>query len=190
MKNICDASSFLFADKYIESIAEFGELVFWEEEKTKLTYRMFHRNVCAVASYIAQLNSPLIALYIQKPLYMTVGIIACLYSGITFIPCGEDNYLHISSATEYKDVPVIMDDEIEDAIKSFSKKELKQVAKNDNLKIKDVSQFSKDFSSIIMKDFRQNITKLFDIIVKKANEIKDAAEKEREDEAKRLKEKS
>lgn len=117
MKNICNASSFVFADKYIESIAEFGELVFWEEEKTKLTYRMFHRNVCAAASYIAQLNSPLVALYIQKPLYMTIGIIACLYSGITFIPCGEDNYLHISSTTEYKDVPVIMDDEIEDAIK-------------------------------------------------------------------------
>ena len=41
-----------------------------------------------------------------------------------------------------------------------------------------------------MKDFRQNITKLFDIIVKKANEIKDAAEKEREGEARRLKEES
>jgi hypothetical protein len=80
--------------------------------------------------------------------------------------------------------------EIEDAIKNFNKKELKQVAKNDNLKIKDVSQFTKDFSSIIMKDFRQNITKLFDIIVKKANEIKDAAEKEREGEASRLKEES
>lgn len=80
--------------------------------------------------------------------------------------------------------------EIEDVIKNFNKKELKQVAKNDNLKIKDVSQFTKDFSSIIMKDFRQNITKLFDIIVKKANEIKDAAEKEREGEASRLKEES
>ena len=41
-------------------------------------------------------------------------------------------------------------------------------------------------SSKIMKDFRQNMSKLFDIIVKKAKKIKDKAEKDREAEAEKL----
>lgn len=42
-------------------------------------------------------------------------------------------------------------------------------------------------SSKIMKDFRQNMSKLFDIIVKKAKKIKDKAEKDREAEAAKIK---
>ena len=42
-------------------------------------------------------------------------------------------------------------------------------------------------SSKIMKDFRQNMSKLFDIIVKKAKKIKDKAEKDRKAEAAKIK---
>lgn len=47
--------------------------------------------------------------------------------------------------------------------------------------------FGKKISSKIMKDFRQNMSKLFDIIVKKAKKIKDKAEKDREAEAAKIK---
>lgn len=42
---------------------------------------------------------------------------------------------------------------------------------------------AKEFGPMVMKDFRNNMTNLFDIIVKKANEIKEEAAKEREAEA-------
>ena len=42
---------------------------------------------------------------------------------------------------------------------------------------------AKEFGPMVMKDFRNNMTNLFDIIVKKANEIKEEAAKKREAEA-------
>ena len=42
---------------------------------------------------------------------------------------------------------------------------------------------AKEFGPMVMKDFRNNMTNLFDMIVKKANEIKEEAAKEREAEA-------
>ena len=44
-------------------------------------------------------------------------------------------------------------------------------------------EFAKVFGSDIMKEFQTNMKMLFDIIVKKADEIKKAVEKEREQEA-------
>jgi hypothetical protein len=44
-------------------------------------------------------------------------------------------------------------------------------------------EFAKEFGPKVMKDFRHNITNLFDMIVKRAESIKEKAKKEREEEA-------
>lgn len=119
MKSTYNTSSLSFKARYIESIACFGELAFWEDE-TILTYNMLHRKVCAVASLVSWLNCPLVGLYVKNPLYMAIGILACLYSGTTFIPCSEDVYLHISSVSEYKEARMVFDEDIEVAINNGS----------------------------------------------------------------------
>jgi hypothetical protein len=99
--------------------------------------------------------------------------------------------------------------EVEDAAKSLSEDEIKKISKiwngkaeddeddksNDNDKDKksdkeestadpkNIAEFAKEFGPMVMKDFRQNMSTLFDLIVKKAKDIKDKAEKEREAEA-------
>ena len=101
--------------------------------------------------------------------------------------------------------------EVEDAAKSLSEEEIKQISKvwnknesesneseennndsnesNDKEKEevaadpKNIDEFTKEFGSKVMKDFRQNMSNLFDIIVKKAKKIKDNAQKKREAEA-------
>ena len=47
----------------------------------------------------------------------------------------------------------------------------------------DPADFAKEFGPIAMKDFRQNMTTLFDLIVKKAEKLKEDAQKQREAEA-------
>ena len=108
--------------------------------------------------------------------------------------------------------------EVEDAAKSLSEEEIKQISKvwnedgsesneseendsesnesNNNEKEevaadpKNIEEFAKEFGPMVMKDFRQNMSNLFDIIVKKAKEIKDNAQKEREAEAAKSQQKS
>jgi hypothetical protein len=72
--------------------------------------------------------------------------------------------------------------EVEDAAKSITNEEKKSIMKvySGKDEVDDISNFTKEFGSMIMKDFRQNMTKLFDAIVSKANDIKEKAKKERE----------
>lgn len=85
--------------------------------------------------------------------------------------------------------------EVEEAAKSMSKEEIEAIEKErgkrkeddnneeDNNNSKYQSEFAKQFGPTLMKDFRQNITKLIDMIVKKAEEIKKKAKKQKEAEA-------
>ena len=111
----------------------------------------------------------------------------------------------------------ISSDEVEEAVKSMSKEEIEVIEKEwsgdkeesnveddnneetntDDKKTekvtadpKDQSEFAKQFGPMVMKDFRQNMTKLFDIIVKKADKLKEDAQKEREAEAAKAQQKS
>ena len=105
----------------------------------------------------------------------------------------------------------ITSEELDDAANSLSDEEIKQISKvwnkngsesneseennNDSNEPnnkekeevaadpKNKDEFIKEFSSKVMKDFRQNMSNLFDIIVKKAKKIKDNAQKKREVEA-------
>jgi hypothetical protein len=82
----------------------------------------------------------------------------------------------------------INSDEIDKAIKSMSTEELKALKKSkgkkkDDKEYSSIKEFAKSFGPDLMKDFRQNISNLFDFIVKKANDIKKDAEKTREAEA-------
>ena len=97
----------------------------------------------------------------------------------------------------------ISSQEVIDAAESLSEEEIKTISKiksekaaeeseeNDSTEKttekdagaadqKDLDEFVKEFGPMVMKDFRQNMTNLFDLIVKKAKEIKAKAEKERE----------
>ena len=95
--------------------------------------------------------------------------------------------------------------EVENAIKDLSKEEIELIKKeyegakeeedkenkdkDDDKKEKvaadpkDQSEFAKEFGPLVMKDFRQNMAKLFDIVVNKAKQIKEEAAKKREAEA-------
>lgn len=100
--------------------------------------------------------------------------------------------------------------EVEDAVKSMSKKEIDAILKamseekedsneesansegtnTDDKKTdeltadtKDQLKFAKQFGPEVMKDFRQNMTKLFDLIVNRAKKLKEKAQKQREAEA-------
>ena len=55
---------------------------------------------------------------------------------------------------------------------------------------KDKSEFAKQFGPMVMKDFRQNMGTLFDLIVKEAKELKEVAEEIRKEEAAKAQQKS
>ena len=87
-----------------------------------------------------------------------------------------------SIMNQFKNVE-ISSKEVENIIKHTDEKEIEKIIKywgKNKGKIKDKSEFIKQFGSIMMKDFRQNMNELFDIILKKANELKDKAKEERE----------
>ena len=77
--------------------------------------------------------------------------------------------------------------EVEDATNKMTEKELKNIKsvfkKNGKKEYKTIKDFAESFGSDIMKQFRQNISNLFDMIVKKANEIKEEVAKKREQDA-------
>lgn len=89
----------------------------------------------------------------------------------------ENGNFFTSIMNQFKNVD-ISSKEVDDVIKHMGKNEIKKIinwwSKNKG-KIKDQSEFIKQFGSIMMKDFRQNMNELFDIIVKKANELKQNA---------------
>lgn len=105
--------------------------------------------------------------------------------------------------------------EVEDAVKSMSKNEIEAIKKewgknkeesnneegnneetnkNDSGEVtadpKDQSEFAKEFGPMVMKNFRQNMTTLFDLIVNKAKKIKEKVQKQREAEAAKTQQKS
>lgn len=78
--------------------------------------------------------------------------------------------------------------EIEDIINNTSNKEKIKILKSwgkykKDAKDEDIISEFKEWEKSIVKTFRQNITKLFDIIIKKADSIKEKAKKERYAEA-------
>ena len=97
--------------------------------------------------------------------------------------------------------------EVEDAAKSLSEDEIKKISEIWNGKAEDdeddksndkdkksdkeestadpknIAEFAKEFGPMVMKNFRQNMSTLFDLIVKKAKDIKEKAEKDRAAEA-------
>ena len=101
----------------------------------------------------------------------------------------------------------ISSQEVEDAAKSLSEEEIKKISQllnnsriedssengsNENNESNENSQNENEeivvdpqkISAMVMKDFRQNMTKLFDMIVKEAKKLKEAAEKNRKEESK------
>lgn len=93
----------------------------------------------------------------------------------------------------------ISSQEVEDAIDMMSKKELKDIQSiwgggddkdKEDSKEMTLDEFSKAFGPDLMKAFRQNISNLFDLIVSKSKEIKEAAKKKREEEAAKAEEES
>lgn len=94
--------------------------------------------------------------------------------------------------------------EVEDAMKTMSAKELKMIEKiygenkeDDDKKEEEPSadskgaqEFIKSFGPDIMKAFRQNMTKLFDMVVQNAKKLKEDAEKQREAEAQKAQQES
>lgn len=86
----------------------------------------------------------------------------------------ENGNFFTSIMNQFKNVD-ISSKEVDVIIKHMEKNKIKKIinwwSKNKG-KIKDQSEFIKQFGSIMMKDFRQNMNELFDIIVKKANELK------------------
>ena len=74
----------------------------------------------------------------------------------------------------------ISSNEVEDAVKTMNDKELKKISKKYKIDSNEKSEVAKKLSPIIMKDFRQNMSTLFDLIVKKAKDLKEKTEKERE----------
>ena len=87
----------------------------------------------------------------------------------------------------------ISSQEVDDAIKMMSKKELKDIQsiwggdkkkkKKTDSKEMTVSEFAKEFGPDLMKAFRQNMSNLFDMIVSKSKQVKEDAQKAREAEA-------
>ena len=117
----------------------------------------------------------------------------------------DNGNFFVSIMNQFKNAD-ISSKEVEDAIKSMDKSELeliekewggdKKEDKKDDKKgkkdekkdekgadPKDQSAFAKEFGPLVMKDFRQNMANLFDIVVTKAKQIKLEAEKAREADA-------
>ena len=92
----------------------------------------------------------------------------------------------------------ISSEEVEFAANKLTEKDFKIVAgkmndssdDNSEDESKNREEFIKSWGSDVMKQFRQNITKLFDIIVTKSKQIKEDAEKAREAEAKKAEQES
>lgn len=98
----------------------------------------------------------------------------------------DNGNFFVSIMNQFKNIE-IKPNEVEDVIKHMGEKEIKKIIKEwnkiKNGKVKDKSEFIKEFSSVMKKDFRQNITSLFDVIVKTAKTIKEKAEKEKKAES-------
>lgn len=118
----------------------------------------------------------------------------------------DNGNFFVSIMNQFKSAD-ISSKEVEDAAKSLSEDEIKKISqvrddkkdddsekddsKNDKESDKDevaadpknISEFAKEFGPLVMKDFRQNMTNLFDMIVTKAEKIKEDAQKTREAEA-------
>lgn len=104
----------------------------------------------------------------------------------------ENGNYFVSIMNQFKNEN-ISSKEVEDAAKSLSNEEIKDImkaleknGKNDKDMPVEPVEFAKELGPMIMKDFRQNMAKLFDIIVNKAKELKEKAAKERENEVKKL----
>lgn len=119
----------------------------------------------------------------------------------------DNGNFFVSIMNQFKSAD-ISSKEVEDAAKSLSEDNIKKISqvwkgnkdedsekddsKNDDTKSdkdevaadpKNISEFAKEFGPMVMKDFRQNMTNLFDMIVTKAKKIKEDAQKAREAEA-------
>ena len=119
----------------------------------------------------------------------------------------DNGNFFVSIMNQFKSAD-ISSKEVEDAAKSLSEDEIKKISKvwngdkddesekdeseKDDKKSdkdevaadpKNISEFAKEFGPMVMKDFRQNMTNLFDMIVTKAKKIKEEAIKAREAEA-------
>ena len=119
----------------------------------------------------------------------------------------DNGNFFVSIMNQFKNAD-ISSKEVEDAAKSLSEDNIKKISqvwngkkdedsekddtKNDDKKSdndevaadpKNISEFAKEFGPKVMKDFRQNMTNLFDLIVTKAKKIKEDAQKAREVEA-------
>lgn len=125
----------------------------------------------------------------------------------------DNGNFFVSIMNQFKNAD-ISSKEVEDTMKSMTEKELEMVEKgwkgtkteseekldegnSDDEKTeepkadpKNKDKFAKEFGSMIMKDFRQNMSNLFDTIVDWAKEVKEDAEKTREAEAAKAEEKS
>ena len=104
----------------------------------------------------------------------------------------DNGNFFVSIMNQFKNTNISIK-EAEDALKTMNKKDLEIIAKeygegsSEDEDTTDVSNFAKQFGPKIMKDFRQNMNNLFDIIVNKAKKIKEKAEKDREAKAKKTK---
>jgi hypothetical protein len=118
----------------------------------------------------------------------------------------DNGNFFVSIMNQFKSAD-ISSKEVEDAAKSLSEDNIKKISqvwngkqdedsekddsKDDKKSDKDevaadpknISEFAKEFGPMVMKDFRQNMTNLFDLIVTKAKKIKEDAQKTREAEA-------
>ena len=119
----------------------------------------------------------------------------------------DNGNFFVSIMNQFKSAD-ISSKEVEDAAKSLSEDNIKKISqvwngktdedsekddnKNDDTKSdkdevaadpKNISEFAKEFGPMVMKDFRQNMTNLFDLIVTKAKKIKEEAQKAKEAEA-------
>ena len=119
----------------------------------------------------------------------------------------DNGNFFVSIMNQFKSAD-ISSKEVEDAAKSLSEDNIKKISqvwngakdedsekddtKNDDKKSdkdevaadpKNISEFAKEFGPMVMKDFRQNMTTLFDLIVTKAKKIKEDTQKTREAEA-------
>lgn len=104
----------------------------------------------------------------------------------------DNGNFFVSIMNQFKNTD-ISSKEIEEVLKSMNKKDLDVLSKkiddgssDSDVELDNSSEIAKYFGPEIMKNFRQNMSKLFDIIVKKAKKIKDKAEKDRETEAAKL----
>ena len=103
----------------------------------------------------------------------------------------ENGNYFVSIMNQFKNEN-ISSKEVEEAAKSLSNEEIKGImkafeenGKNDKDMPAEPEEFAKELGPMMMKDFRQNMATLFDIIVRKAKELKEKAAKEREAEVKK-----